>query len=57
MRAIRHVDNQEIIHIGDNNIADIEGARAIGIGNLLINSNGVSITKILNYGTRNLLIT
>ncbi|PSL47339.1 putative hydrolase of the HAD superfamily [Chitinophaga niastensis] len=38
----------EIIHIGDNIKADIEGAKMIGINTLLINSNNQSILSLLN---------
>jgi putative hydrolase of the HAD superfamily len=37
----------EIIHIGDNPVADVRGAQAIGIDNLLINSNHLTITNLL----------
>ena len=37
-----------VIHVGDNPIADIEGAKSIGIESLLINSNNVSILTLLN---------
>jgi len=37
-----------IIHIGDNPIADIEGAKSVGIKSLLVNSNNVSILTLLN---------
>ncbi|HEY4151638.1 MAG TPA: HAD family hydrolase [Chitinophagaceae bacterium] len=38
----------EIIHVGDNEKADIEGARTVGIRSLLINSNNKSILSLLN---------
>jgi putative hydrolase of the HAD superfamily len=38
----------DIIHIGDNPKADIEGARAAGIKSLLINSNNQSILALLS---------
>lgn len=38
----------EIIHIGDNPVADIRGAEAIGINSLLINSNHLSISHLLS---------
>lgn len=37
----------DIIHIGDNPIADVDGARSIGINSLLINSNNLSISHLL----------
>jgi putative hydrolase of the HAD superfamily len=37
----------EIIHIGDNPLADIRGAEAVGINSLLINSNHLSISNLL----------
>ena len=37
----------EIIHVGDNPNADFAGAQAVGIKNLLINSNELSITDLL----------
>lgn len=36
-----------IIHIGDNPIADIAGAKAVGINSLLINSNQLSILSLI----------
>ena len=37
----------EIIHVGDNPVADIAGAQAAGIKTLLINSNELSIANLL----------
>lgn len=37
----------EIIHIGDNPLADVKGAEAMGINTLLINSNHLTITELL----------
>lgn len=37
----------EIIHIGDNPVADVKGAEAMGINTLLINSNHLTITELL----------
>ncbi|RKR83791.1 putative hydrolase of the HAD superfamily [Mucilaginibacter gracilis] len=42
------IDLKNIIHIGDNPKADIEGANAVGIKSLLINSNNKSITSLIN---------
>ena len=41
------VDPISIIHIGDNPVADIEGARSIGIKSLLVNSNQTSILTLV----------
>lgn len=38
----------EIIHIGDNPLADIQGARVAGIQSLLINSNHLTISNLMN---------
>lgn len=38
----------EIVHIGDNPVADIEGASAMGINSIQINSNNSTILSILN---------
>ncbi|WP_316820112.1 HAD family hydrolase [Pedobacter gandavensis] len=37
---------EEIIHIGDNPIADVKGANAMGINSLLINSNELTISYL-----------
>jgi putative hydrolase of the HAD superfamily len=39
----------EIIHIGDNPVADVMGARSVGIESLLINSNHLSIKDLVSY--------
>ncbi len=39
---------KEIVHVGDNPVADVKGASEAGIESLLINSNEVSILKLLN---------
>lgn len=39
---------KETVHIGDNMVADINGAKAAGINSILINSNNISITSLLN---------
>lgn len=36
----------EIIHIGDNPVADVKGAKAMGINTLLINSNDLLISHL-----------
>lgn len=38
----------DIIHIGDNPVADIVGAQRVGINSLLINSNHLTIKNLLN---------
>ncbi|MET0394581.1 MAG: HAD family hydrolase [Chitinophagaceae bacterium] len=42
------IDRNLIIHVGDNPVADVEGARAVGINSLLVNSNQTSILTLLN---------
>lgn len=42
------IASHEIIHIGDNPLADIQGAQAAGIHSLLINSNHLSISNLMN---------
>lgn len=44
----------DIVHIGDNPKADMEGALGVGINGILINSNQQSITN-LNHATPHLL--
>ena len=41
-------DPKEIIHIGDNAKADVEGAEKAGISSLLINSNHLTISNLLS---------
>lgn len=54
LQNIQHVNTNkdislnDIIHIGDNARADIEGAKAAGIKSLLINSNNQSILALLS---------
>ncbi|WP_316810235.1 HAD family hydrolase [Pedobacter heparinus] len=38
---------QDIIHIGDNPLADVKGAETVGISSLQINSNHLSISHLL----------
>lgn len=38
----------DILHVGDNPIADAAGAQQLGINHLLINSNAIPISKLLN---------
>jgi putative hydrolase of the HAD superfamily len=42
------IDLQEIVHIGDNALADIEGAKAAGISSVLINSNQTTISSVVS---------
>lgn len=42
------IDLHEIIHIGDNPIADCKGADSVGIASLLINSNNLKISHLLS---------
>lgn len=37
----------EVVHIGDNPIADIQGAKSLGIHSVLINSNHLTISCLL----------
>jgi putative hydrolase of the HAD superfamily len=39
---------KEIVHVGDNERADIGGANAIGISGVLINSNGKTILDLID---------
>jgi putative hydrolase of the HAD superfamily len=45
----KHVELElhEIIHVGDNPLADVKGAQAVGIKSLLINSNHLTISSLL----------
>ncbi|TKC06550.1 HAD family hydrolase [Pedobacter polaris] len=38
----------EVIHVGDNPLADVGGAEAVGIKSMLINSNHLSISHLLS---------
>ena len=42
------VNPNEVIHVGDNPIADIKGAVDAGMAGFLINSNNESISRLLN---------
>lgn len=44
----RDIDLNNIIHVGDNPQADVEGANAAGIKSLLINSNNQSILSLVS---------
>ncbi|WP_207532154.1 HAD family hydrolase [Desertivirga arenae] len=41
------INPEEIIHVGDNVMADIEGARTVGINTFLINSNELRIADLI----------
>lgn len=43
-----NLELSKIIHIGDNAHADVEGAKAMGIQSLLVNSNHLTIKSLLN---------
>jgi putative hydrolase of the HAD superfamily len=51
-RGKKAIGLKEIVHIGDNEKADIGGANAIGISSLLINSNGKGILCLLEQSIR-----
>ena len=51
----RSLPPEHIIHIGDNANADIRGAAAAGIHGLHINTDDITIKKLLPYVTPNLL--
>ena len=55
--ARRGLSPKDIIHIGDNSRADIEGATSVGIHSLLINANENTISKLLPYVTGHILTT
>ena len=38
---------QDVLHVGDNFVADIKGAENVGIQGFLINSNSISINQII----------
>ncbi|MES2733652.1 MAG: HAD family hydrolase [Bacteroidota bacterium] len=43
------INKEAILHIGDNRIADYEGAIKFGIQAQLINSNGISLGNLFGY--------
>ncbi|WP_337044923.1 HAD family hydrolase [Emticicia sp. 17c] len=47
-RAEKAIQLNEILHIGDNPIADIDGGASVGINVFQINSNSFTIKHILN---------
>jgi putative hydrolase of the HAD superfamily len=44
----KQINLNNIIHVGDNPVTDIEGANAAGIKSMLINSNNEDITSLKN---------
>lgn len=48
IRETDSVNLNQIIHIGDNEIADIKGADSVGIHSLLINANHQTISSLIN---------
>ncbi|MVN20211.1 HAD family hydrolase [Mucilaginibacter arboris] len=48
IRKTENVSLNKIIHIGDNEKADVKGACAVGIQSLLINSNDQCISSLIN---------
>ncbi|MFD0752199.1 HAD family hydrolase [Mucilaginibacter calamicampi] len=42
------IDVTRVIHIGDNAIADVGGAKAVGLQSCLINSNNIYLPDIIN---------
>jgi putative hydrolase of the HAD superfamily len=55
LRTHRHCSPEEILHVGDNPKADLFGAKQAGIQGLLIHSNQVPITHVLQHAPANLL--
>lgn len=47
-RGDRVISKKEIIHIGDNPVADIMGAKSFGINAFQINSNGKLLTNLFD---------
>jgi putative hydrolase of the HAD superfamily len=44
----KQINLNNIIHVGDNPVTDVEGANAAGIKSMLINSNNQDITSLKN---------
>lgn len=51
---LKDIQLADIIHIGDNPKADVDGATAVGINSLLINSNHLSIKNLIPNATQHL---
>lgn len=43
------IDLTSVIHIGDNPVADVGGANAVGLKSCLINSNNVHLPDLINH--------
>jgi putative hydrolase of the HAD superfamily len=43
------IDLARVIHIGDNPVADVGGANAVGLQSCLINSNNVYLPDLINH--------
>lgn len=56
VRQLKTIEPHEILHIGDNPVADMGGATAAGIGSHLIHSNETSILSLLTYVPKNVFI-
>jgi len=54
--AIREIELNQIIHIGDNIKTDILGAENMSIKSLQVNSNNVSLIKLIPDATQHLFI-
>jgi putative hydrolase of the HAD superfamily len=52
--TIRSIEIDQIIHIGDNIKTDIQGAENMGIRSLQVNSNNVSLIKLIPDATQHL---
>lgn len=48
IRKTNQINLNQIIHIGDNEIADVKGANSVGIHSLLINSNNQTISSLID---------
>jgi len=44
----KQINLNNIIHVGDNPVTDVEGANAAGIKSMLINSNNQDLTSLKN---------
>jgi len=52
--ALRQIELSQIIHVGDNLKADILGAASVGINSFQVNSNNVSLVKLIPDATQHL---
>lgn len=46
---MQHISLAEIVHVGDNQIADVDGAIASGIKGILINTGTATIQNLINH--------